>query len=667
MNADLETFCNEWLGALMSGGAQGLVVALAVWLLLKACRRANAATRHAVWFAALLLIALLPALLMLAPMRTEITQRLRSLAHDSVPVALVGGPTLERSPTTMIVTEPATLVSIDDTPQVEIERSLAEAPYAPARLEVVAQGAVSVGVVAGLSLLAFARLIVLARQLLLLRRLKREGVRADPLLHGIFKNAAALMNCGRQPQLLISEETAAPMVVGYLRPAVLLPSSVMESATRAQLEQIFRHELAHIARNDDWANLVQQVIAAVFFFHPAVWIASRRLTTEREIACDDHALAGLPSPRDYALLLTEFASRMKGRDYPAAPAAWNRNSQLKERIAMILDKKRNASPRVSRAGVGAMTLATLGLALAALIAFPRITLAGPAAEPTPRETAVDAADLSVKTTVDVDVSADANATPRVQIHRRELRANGVNGDVLLTPPLEKPESDHPPTPPVPPTPPEPSALATPAPAPLAQPTPKIKVHPGKAMIVAPDGRTLELKPQPRPGKGPEDAGLEKRLERVERMLEKLVASTKRVDMSLTLAPDLQEKMKADIAHAQKDANQLLKDLDVPGMKKRAQEAALMHQTLAGKELALSLDSFKARQKELEQRRRALDREAAALDREMEQLKHSQERLSDQKERDEEREQRRVEKAQRDQQKAIEKEIDIKRRDTGEKR
>src|SRR5205085_9626861 len=137
----------------------------------------------------------------------------------------------------------------------------------------------------------------------------------------------------------VCEETTAPMVVGYLRPAMLLPRAIAARATSSQLEHLFRHELAHLARRDDWTNLLQQIVAAIFFFHPGILFVSRRLTAEREIACDDHALAIGRAPREYALFLTEFASQMKSRDFTAAPAAWSRNSQLKERIGMILNGK----------------------------------------------------------------------------------------------------------------------------------------------------------------------------------------------------------------------------------------------------------------------------------------------------------------------------------------
>jgi hypothetical protein len=130
--------------------------------------------------------------------------------------------------------------------------------------------------------------------------------------------------------------------------------------------------MAHIARRDDWANLGQLVVGAVLFYHPAVWWLSRRLAIEREVACDDHVLAQAP-PRDYALMLTEFAGQTGLRRWSAALAGWSNGSQLKERIHMILDAKRNSAPSMAYARAGLLVVGALALGLVALQAGPRLS------------------------------------------------------------------------------------------------------------------------------------------------------------------------------------------------------------------------------------------------------------------------------------------------------
>src|SRR5207244_3461916 len=97
------------------------------------------------------------------------------------------------------------------------------------------------------------------------------------------------------------------VVVGYFRPVILLPVSVVTGLTAAQLEAILAHELAHVRRHDYLVNLLQTLGETVFFYHPAVWWLSSPIRSERENCCDDIAAAVLGNAVEYgrALLALE--------------------------------------------------------------------------------------------------------------------------------------------------------------------------------------------------------------------------------------------------------------------------------------------------------------------------------------------------------------------------
>ena len=84
---------------------------------------------------------------------------------------------------------------------------------------------------------------------------------------------------------------------------------------------ILLHENAHLRRWDQWTNLAQKIVTALFFFHPAVWWIENRLTLEREMACDDIVLAQTASPRDYASFLISFAEKIAKRPGSCAGAS----------------------------------------------------------------------------------------------------------------------------------------------------------------------------------------------------------------------------------------------------------------------------------------------------------------------------------------------------------
>ncbi|MDP1797938.1 MAG: M56 family metallopeptidase [Planctomycetaceae bacterium] len=108
-------------------------------------------------------------------------------------------------------------------------------------------------------------------------------------------------------QVLQSTLSQVPVVVGYLRPVILLPVSLLTNMPPSQLEAILAHELAHIRRHDFIVNLLQTLVETLFFYHPAVWWLSRQIRVEREHCCDDLVVAALDNRVEYgrALLAIE--------------------------------------------------------------------------------------------------------------------------------------------------------------------------------------------------------------------------------------------------------------------------------------------------------------------------------------------------------------------------
>jgi len=73
-----------------------------------------------------------------------------------------------------------------------------------------------------------------------------------------------------------------------------------------ELRVVLLHEFAHLRRWDDWTNLLQKLVRTIFFFHPAVWWIERRLSLEREMACDEAVLAETENPQAYAECLVSL-------------------------------------------------------------------------------------------------------------------------------------------------------------------------------------------------------------------------------------------------------------------------------------------------------------------------------------------------------------------------
>ena len=108
--------------------------------------------------------------------------------------------------------------------------------------------------------------------------------------------------------MLVSDIVDAPMVVGWLRPLVLVPATAFTSLTPDQLQTVLAHELQHIARRDHLVNMLQAFIEILLFFHPVTWWLSRQIRVERENCCDDGALLVTGSPRTFAEALLVLES-----------------------------------------------------------------------------------------------------------------------------------------------------------------------------------------------------------------------------------------------------------------------------------------------------------------------------------------------------------------------
>ncbi len=213
---------------------------------------------------------------------------------------------------------------------------------------------------AALAWLAIAALLSfrLLGGLVVAHRLGLHGARV-PELEERLRTLVAQLGITRRVKLLVSTRVDAPTALGWLRPVILLPVSVMTGLSAAQLELILAHELAHIRRHDYFWNVVQGAAEALLFYHPVTWWLARTLRVERENACDDLALSATGAA---PLALAETLARLESaRSAPTPMLAATGN--LAPRIRRLLGGART-SPSRATAVVPTLMLATLFLWLA---------------------------------------------------------------------------------------------------------------------------------------------------------------------------------------------------------------------------------------------------------------------------------------------------------------
>ena len=218
-------------------------------------------------------------------------------------------------------------------------------------------------------LLVSGQLTRLAWALASATRLRREA-RARQLpagLAGLVTRCREALDLGTVAAN-ISSKVAGPATVGFFRPVILLPETLLQSGSAEELTTALCHEMAHVRRRDYLVNLICEFVLLPLVFHPAAWLLKRRIEETRELACDEAAAGLLLSPPEYARSLVNLAQSIAPRASALSPrytlGVFDANI-LEERIMRLLDNRPQESPRRARLLLGGATLALVVAALAA--------------------------------------------------------------------------------------------------------------------------------------------------------------------------------------------------------------------------------------------------------------------------------------------------------------
>ena len=172
------------------------------------------------------------------------------------------------------------------------------------------------------------------------RRLRKSGMpvyqkEVEAVFHTIKHRLGIEKVVGLQSSLHIDQ----PMMIGWLKPVVLLPVSVLTAMPLEQVEAILAHELAHVRRHDYFILMLQTAAETLFFYHPAVWWVSKQMNVEREYCCDRLATDLIGNDLVYASALANLA---QAGNTTGAHVLGASDGRLVDRIRRIVDRNRQA-------------------------------------------------------------------------------------------------------------------------------------------------------------------------------------------------------------------------------------------------------------------------------------------------------------------------------------
>lgn len=386
------------LGALLSAGARGALLLMVVLVAGLALRKASAATRHALWGAAFLVVLLLP-LSGLLPWRLPVLPAtgvveapVRGDALAAPPGALpmrespdpaqktawprLDGPGAQRS-------TPAQPGPVSGASDVEADPHVAltgvQDATADAQTGLVAPGALrrlaaalsgDAGALPSALLIAWLTGVLLvggrlvAGHWLVHRMIQRSEPVADSGWTTPLWESADRLDVATDVALRRSGEAAIPFATGVLRPTIVLPASA-DAWDEDRRRAVLMHELAHVRRRDLLLHYLARWACVLYWFNPLAWIGARRLRAESERAADDLVLGAGTRPSDYADHLLQIVAAVGGRSMPAPALPLAQRREFEGRMLAILEphRTRTGPSRLQSAGmVGAVVLLALPLA-----------------------------------------------------------------------------------------------------------------------------------------------------------------------------------------------------------------------------------------------------------------------------------------------------------------
>ena len=350
----------------------GIVIALAAglaWLL----RRESAAARHSVWTAAIVAQLLIPILAFVMP--TWAVGVIDRPAPSAPAEQIAPAPTAEFTESS----KSSAAVSPTPTP-------VSPVPATSRRLS-------PVMIVGALWMLgALAVLLRFAVGTAIVSRMASRGQRVvDEKWLGTMHRLAVSLGIRRPLTLLRGDTVGVPVTWGIVYPVVFLPSDA-DAWPEERRRYVLVHEMAHVKRLDAFTQLVAQLVTAIFWFNPLVWLAVSRMRRERENACDDYVLTHGTRASEYASDLLELVRSMGSRNKTvAAPAfaalAMARRSEFEGRMLSILDPEApRASVSTTKVAVSAAAALLLIVPLSAFSPFNANTHTLPVPQPASRIT-----------------------------------------------------------------------------------------------------------------------------------------------------------------------------------------------------------------------------------------------------------------------------------------
>jgi beta-lactamase regulating signal transducer with metallopeptidase domain/HEAT repeat protein len=335
-----------------------LIAALAVTIVMQ---RASAGSRHLVWLVALAALLLVPLLATWGPIHWRVLPGALASPVAAIGKASLGASLAENSGGRALTPSPSS--SVPGMRRVDVP-----APAPRSGLVALLKDHLAVTLFVAWLSVALMLFTWLAYGAWSVRRIvRRSALLRDPDWQQPLYEIADRLGLDMAPRLVRSEDVKMPFACGLVHCTIVLPAEC-DGWSAERRSAVLIHELGHVRRHDLIGHTLGRFACALYWFHPMVWTAARRLRAESERACDDLALRFGARPSDYAEHLLDIVTCVRDHATPAIALAMAHRKEFEGRMLAILnpDLRRTAFSRIQTASlVGVLTLLALVVSAAA--------------------------------------------------------------------------------------------------------------------------------------------------------------------------------------------------------------------------------------------------------------------------------------------------------------
>lgn len=167
--------------------------------------------------------------------------------------------------------------------------------------------------------------------------LMRHAISHAPTLQAVLDRHCQQLGISSVELYLCVWDRPMAVVYGFRQPKILLSTWMLQHLDPQELEGVLAHELGHVIRRDSLVTWLATVLRDAFFYLPTSWTAYRRLQHERELACDDWAIAHTKRPLALASALAKVWNQAVSGPVLAQSFTGTSN-QIEQRIARLLEQ-----------------------------------------------------------------------------------------------------------------------------------------------------------------------------------------------------------------------------------------------------------------------------------------------------------------------------------------